>query len=1099
MVDPVLLTAGPVSDIAFNGDQTMLYIAGANGDVIVYDTIAGQVTRTITVAGVTAFAGIDVSPDGQFLLVADDTRGSSGSASATFAVHKIDLASGTVTAFPLLFAGIEGPFHDLAILSNGTAIVTTTLRGSGATTTYTLDTATGTYQVLAGNSAQAGIVIASADRQHVLLANGFNVSGPNQLYSIAPGGSAVRLDASRGVANSGNSLAAYAPDGSLIAYVERQGGVDVFDGTLTKLRTLAGIEGRQVRGVAFDATGDYLYILSGGDTITGGGSLAPIQIDRISTVDWSVAATIAVPTLPVSLSNGYGSGENLTVGPDGAFLTYFDAVGALYRIPNPTAITPIEASLGGGTLNGTGGADVLRGGAGFEDINGGDGNDILRANGGGGLLDGGTGHDAMYGGSGDDTYVVDNLRDIAVETSDAGGIDEVRSSVSFALGPNIERIVLTGTAAINATGNAQANGLTGNNGNNTLDGGAGADIMVGGLGNDTYYIDNQGDEIIEYAGQGADTALIVASASLTQFTLSFSAEIEVLKASDRASTLSLTIVGNNDGQRIEGNNGSNNLRGEFGADTLYGYDGDDYLVGGFGADLMVAGKGSDFYQVDNNDDVVTELLGEGIDTVISYLGEYTLPDNVENLGFVGYCFLAVGNALDNIIQSTAGVVRGLDGNDTLSTLDSLTGIYFQVSDDTLEGGNGNDRLTGGVGRDTLSGGAGNDVFIDKAASLSGDTITDFAVGDRIVITDANIGAFSFTLSGTALTYSGGAMNLQTAPGLVRLVAAGNPGGGVVLSLQPVSVRNDFNGDGRSDVLWRNTNGQLSNWLGSESGALADNGGVVNQFVPLAWRIQGTADFNGDGRSDILWRNVNGQLSNWLGTANGGLQDNGNVVNQYVPLDWKIAGTGDFNGDGRADIVWRNDNGRLSSWLGTANGGLIDNFANVNAFVPTSWKIAGTGDFNGDGRDDVVWRNDNGSLSQWLGSASGALIDNGAVVNEIVPTAWKIAGTGDFNGDGFADVLWRNDNGQLSEWTGSASGRLIDNGAVVSQFVPLAWKIQGIGDFNGDGRADVAWRNDNGQLSEWLGSGNGALIDNGGVVNQIVPNAWAIHIQDYQAI
>ncbi len=97
------------------------------------------------------------------------------------------------------------------------------------------------------------------------------------------------------------------------------------------------------------------------------------------------------------------------------------------------------------------------------------------------------------------------------------------------------------------------------------------------------------------------------------------------------------------------------------------------------------------------------------------------------------------------------------------------------------------------------------------------------------------------------------------------------------------------------------------------------------------------------------------------------------------------------------------------------------------------------------------------------------------------------------------MLWRNDNGQLSNWLGTANGGLVDNGGVVNQFVALEWKIQGTGDFNGDGRDDIAWRNDNGQLSEWLGTANGGLIDNGGVVNQFVANDWVIHIQDYQSI
>ncbi|MBY0393323.1 MAG: VCBS repeat-containing protein [Novosphingobium sp.] len=148
---------------------------------------------------------------------------------------------------------------------------------------------------------------------------------------------------------------------------------------------------------------------------------------------------------------------------------------------------------------------------------------------------------------------------------------------------------------------------------------------------------------------------------------------------------------------------------------------------------------------------------------------------------------------------------------------------------------------------------------------------------------------------------------------------------------------------------------------------------------------------------------------------------------------------------------------------------------------------------------MLWRNVNGKLSSWRGQTNGGLADNGGVVNQSVPTEWKIAATHDFNGDGFTDVLWRNANGRLSEWLGSASGRLIDNGGIVNQVVPNEWKIVGTGDFNGDGRADIAWRNDNGQLSEWLGTPNGGFIDNGGIVNQLVPNAWTIYIHDYQAI
>jgi Ca2+-binding RTX toxin-like protein len=487
---------------------------------------------------------------------------------------------------------------------------------------------------------------------------------------------------------------------------------------------------------------------------------------------------------------------------------------------------------------------------------------------------------------------------------------------------------------------------------------------------------------------------------------------------------------------------------------------------------------------------------------------------VNNGRVINGVYFGIGDDIyDGRLGSVGGRIYGYAGNDILragvdgSWIDGGFGaddLYGNSGSDTLIGGGGGDILSGGTGVDSLTGGTGVDVFRGTAAELRGDTITDLELGDRITFLGASLGGatpFTFSRSGNTLTFSGGSLTLQNLNVSVRLTATANTvDGGVDLTLQrAASVRNDFNGDGRVDLLWRNSNGQLSQWLGNNNGSFSGNGGVVNQNVSLDWKIAGTADFNGDGFSDILWRNTNGQLSQWLGTANGGFTSNGGIVNQNVPLDWKIAGTVDFNGDGFSDILWRNTNGQLSQWLGTANGGFTGNGGIVNQTVGNDWKIAGTADFNGDGRADILWRNDNGQLSQWLGTANGGFTGNGGIVNQTVGNDWKIAGTADFNGDGFSDILWRNTNGQLSQWLGAANGGFTGNGSIVNQFVANAWKIQGTGDFNGDGRADIMWRNVSGQLSEWLGTADGGFIDNGENVNQIVPNAWAIHIQDYQLV
>jgi hypothetical protein len=162
------------------------------------------------------------------------------------------------------------------------------------------------------------------------------------------------------------------------------------------------------------------------------------------------------------------------------------------------------------------------------------------------------------------------------------------------------------------------------------------------------------------------------------------------------------------------------------------------------------------------------------------------------------------------------------------------------------------------------------------------------------------------------------------------------------------------------------------------------------MVSLSWSVVGTGDFNGDGRDDILWRSSTGQLSNWLANENGSYTANDANAFTSVPTDWKVVGTGDFNGDGRDDILWRNSStGQVSDWLGQSNGGFVANDANALLDVLTSWHVVDTGDYNGDGRDDVLWRNDSGQLSNWLGQANGSFVPNDGNASSFVPTNWLV--------------------------------------------------------------------------------------------------------------
>jgi hypothetical protein len=263
--------------------------------------------------------------------------------------------------------------------------------------------------------------------------------------------------------------------------------------------------------------------------------------------------------------------------------------------------------------------------------------------------------------------------------------------------------------------------------------------------------------------------------------------------------------------------------------------------------------------------------------------------------------------------------------------------------------------------------------------------------------------------------------------------------------------NDFNGNQKSDILWRNDAGVVAIWDMNGGNLVASNSLGA---IPASWKIANSGDFSGDGKSDILWRNDSGALSIW--EMDDGVVLRGTSLGS-VPDNWKIVDTGDFNGDHKSDILWRNDAGMVTIW--DMNGGNLL-ASNSLGLVPTSWKIAGAADFNGDSKSDILWRNDSGALSIWE-------MDDGSVLRAnplgSVPDNWKIADTGDFNGDHKSDILWRNDAGMVTIWDMNGGNLVASNSLGL---VPTSWKIANSGDYGGDGKSDILWRNDSGALSIW---------------------------------
>jgi serralysin len=469
---------------------------------------------------------------------------------------------------------------------------------------------------------------------------------------------------------------------------------------------------------------------------------------------------------------------------------------------------------------------------------------------------------------------------------------------------------------------------------------------------------------------------------------------------------------------------------------------------------------------------------------------YTIFDagGTDTLDYSGY---SVAQRIDLNPEQFSNI-GGKIGNVTIARGTIIENAIGGSSADVIIGNSAANVLTGRAGIDRLTGGSGNDTFQDTRAGLNGDTITDFSAGDRIVFTDATLVGFTFSLTGSTLTYSGGSLQLSGVSGTIAASAAA--GGGVQLTLQAIvaDVRNDFNGDGRSDVLWRHDNGSFTTWLANASGGFVSNDANSWNGVPTEWRIVGTGDFNGDGRDDVVWRRNDGAFTQWLAQGNGSFTSNDAYAWTVLPNSWQVDGVGDFNADGKDDLIWRRDDGAFTTWLGQANGGFVSNDANSFTMLPTSWLVEATGDFNGDGRDDIAWQRSDGAFTTWLARGNGSFTSNDANSWTVLPTSWHVEGSGDFNGDGRDDLVWRNDDGSFTTWLAQPNGGFVSNDANSWAVLPTSWQVVEIGDYNGDGRDDILWRNSNGAFTNWLAQGNGSFVSNDANAFTSLTTAW--HVQ-----
>jgi hypothetical protein len=309
-----------------------------------------------------------------------------------------------------------------------------------------------------------------------------------------------------------------------------------------------------------------------------------------------------------------------------------------------------------------------------------------------------------------------------------------------------------------------------------------------------------------------------------------------------------------------------------------------------------------------------------------------------------------------------------------------------------------------------------------------------------------------------------------------------PTGQVSSAILPVNpkatglARIDFNGDGKGDLLWKGTGGGVE----GKTAVWTMNGQSMLQSTELTsvlngnWEISAVGDFNGDGKTDIVWRNLasgpNSDQETTIIWLMNGLTPTTNQL--LVSPEWGVAATADLNGDGKSDLIWRNKlTGAAEAWL---MNGLWPTIGYTLRTAGGNWFVSHVGDFNGDGANDLVWEDPvAGQTEIWLMSGGGTSWTTAPYAS----SGKTVTAIADLDNNGKSDLVWKHHLGQVDLWLmNGATAATEHNGALVNGTVSnggFNWRLVRSADLNGDGKSDFLWQNwATGANNTWMMNGVG---------------------------
>ena len=314
-------------------------------------------------------------------------------------------------------------------------------------------------------------------------------------------------------------------------------------------------------------------------------------------------------------------------------------------------------------------------------------------------------------------------------------------------------------------------------------------------------------------------------------------------------------------------------------------------------------------------------------------------------------------------------------------------------------------------------------------------------------------------------------------------------------INPPLAFGDFDGDGRDDVLLRHEDGRWFYYPMNGRNHISAWRGLADLTRNRDWRFAGIGDLNGDGRDDVLLRHTDGRWFYYPMDGRRHIVSQRGLADLTRNLDWQVAGIGDLNGDGKDDVLLRHEDGRWFYYPMDGRRHITSGRGYADLTRNLAWQVAGIGDLNGNGKDDVLLRHTDGRWYYYPMNGRRFITSERGGAGLTRNLDWQFAGIGDFNADGMDDVLLRHDDRRWYYYPMDGRRFITSARGPADLTRNSDWQLAGIGDLNGDGKDDVLVRHDDGRWFYYPMDGRRHIVSGRGLADLTRNTDWSIAAAD----